>query len=109
MDYFERVKCKMCKENYGAENNGWVCNSCYKKKNDDALKNLTNTIEEKKEEIKIEDDKPKQTNIYNCWKCDKKVGHLGFKCDCGFIYCKSHRHFSDHECDFNFKDKTKIK
>lgn len=32
MDYFERVKCKVCKENYGSETNGWICNSCFKKR-----------------------------------------------------------------------------
>ena len=30
MEGFERQKCKMCKENFGAENRGWLCSICFK-------------------------------------------------------------------------------
>ena len=101
MELFERVKCKSCKENFGAESRGWLCSVCFKNKESDILTNKV--IEETKEQMIIEDNRPKQENIYNCWKCDKKVGHLGFKCDCGYVFCRGHRHFSDHECDFEIK------
>ncbi len=110
MDLFERVKCKTCKTNFGAENRGWLCSVCYK--NFQEKQDIAQTIQESVKETKIEEDpnKIKQTNIYNCWKCEKKVGHLGFKCDCGYIFCKSHRHFGDHDCTFDIKlNKQQIK
>lgn len=107
MDFFEKVKCKTCKTNYGAESRDWLCSVCYKIKLDEdvnKVKQEEKILEEKKiEEEKAEEGKPKQTNLFNCWKCEKKVGHLGFKCECGYVFCKSHRHFSDHECTFDFK------
>jgi len=111
VEYFEKVKCKVCKENFGAESRGWLCSVCFKKKqNEDDLNKVLN--ETKKDEVKKEDEVnpnfPPQTNTMNCWKCEKKVGHLGFKCDCGYTYCKSHRHFSDHDCPYDFKLKMNI-
>ena len=105
-----RQKCKVCKENFGAENRGWLCSVCFKnKENQDQLDKVLNESK-KQDESKIVDDPnfPVQTNLMNCWKCDKKVGHLGFKCDCSYIYCKAHRHFSDHECPFDIKLKKNI-
>lgn len=60
--------------------------------------------EEKKEEVQeTKPEKPKQVNIHACWKCEKKVGYLGFTCRCGYTFCNSHRHFNDHGCDFDYK------
>lgn len=101
---FERIKCKVCKTNYGSENRDWLCSVCFQ--NEQQLK-LVSEVSTGKPEVKADEDnsKPKQENIYNCWFCEKKVGHLGFKCSCGYIFCKGHRHFSDHSCTFDFKSK----
>lgn len=103
---FERIKCKVCKTNFGAENREWLCSVCYQ--NEQQLKLIAESSNTGIQEVKTETDesKPKQVNIYNCWFCEKKVGHLGFKCSCGYIFCKSHRHFSDHNCSFDFKNKS---
>ena len=120
MESFERIKCKSCKENYGAENRGWLCSVCFKNKKDTDIQHIENkldsTIKESenkaKEEVKKEPEGdpnfPAQTNTMNCWKCDRKVGHLGFKCDCNYIFCKSHRHFSDHDCPYDYKLKKNV-
>ena len=38
-----------------------------------------------------------------CWTCNKKVGLLGFKCKCEYVFCGEHRLAEAHECDFDFK------
>jgi len=62
-------------------------------------------MEDKKEEIQqvIQDTKPIQTQKDQCWKCKKKVGYLGFTCRCKYVFCGTHRHFSEHNCDFDYK------
>jgi hypothetical protein len=54
--------------------------------------------------------RPVQTDTMFCWVCNKKVGYLGFKCKCEYIFCGSHRHFSDHNCDFDHRtyDRQKL-
>ena len=104
---FERVKCKVCKTNFGAENREWLCSVCYKLKEEKKSQMEVDSIQ-KESELKKEEiisNKPIQENKFSCWSCDKKVGHLGFKCECNYIFCKSHRHFSDHNCDYDFKSK----
>eukprot|EP01069_Polyplicarium_translucidae_P007292 Polyplicarium_translucidae@DN3085_c0_g1_i4.p1 len=39
-----------------------------------------------------------------CWKCNKKVGLLGFECRCGYVYCGAHRHADLHDCDFDYRE-----
>jgi len=46
-----------------------------------------------------------------CYKCNRKVGLLGFKCRCGNIFCSGHRHSEDHNCPIDYKQlhREKIK
>jgi len=46
-----------------------------------------------------------------CYKCNRKVGLLGFKCRCGNIFCSGHRHCEDHNCPIDYKQlhREKIK
>jgi len=62
-------------------------------------KNVIEKVEEKKEEKTL----PKQERKDACWKCEKKVGYLGFTCRCTYVFCNQHRHFSDHNCTFDYK------
>ncbi len=109
MDYLQKVKCKICNENFGSEQRDWLCSVCFKNKDQIiAVKKIEEEEKKKQEEqqkIEARKGKPEQTNIYNCWLCDKKVGHLGFKCQCEYVFCKAHRHFTDHNCDFDYKTK----
>ena len=110
MEGFERQKCKICKENFGAESRGWLCSVCFKNNEQNEKLKEQEEIVKKEEKLKAQEipGRPIQENKYNCWFCDKKVGHLGFKCECLYIFCKGHRHFSDHNCDYDFKNKKII-
>jgi AN1-type zinc finger protein 5/6 len=48
-----------------------------------------------------------QTDATRCWECKKKVGLLGIKCRCNYIYCSKHRYSDQHNCQFDFKAREK--
>ncbi|EFA78520.1 putative zinc finger protein [Heterostelium album PN500] len=56
-----------------------------------------NTSESSVEAKKIQSDTTK------CFSCSKKVGLLGFKCRCEYVFCSSHRYSDKHECSFDYK------
>ena len=123
MNSFTKVLCVQCKVYYGSEDRMGMCSVCFKDRGVTSISDvapkekvqdqesvkisetLTNKAEEdvKMEEVPIQT-RPVQTNIHACWICNKKVGYLGFKCKCDYIFCGSHRHFSDHNCDFDYKN-----
>lgn len=130
MDSFVKVLCTNCKNFYGSEERQGMCSLCYKNflaseqnikeppkvKDNGSTREISNCSEDavKTEPMNIEEipttSKPIQTNHLNCWKCNKKVGYLGFKCKCDYTFCGSHRHFSEHQCDFDYKsyDREKL-
>ncbi len=48
-----------------------------------------------------------QPDTSKCWSCKKKVGLLGFKCKCSYVYCSRHRHSDQHNCTFDYKAAAK--
>jgi predicted nucleic acid binding AN1-type Zn finger protein len=52
-------------------------------------------IKEPKEIIEIKNTEVKKNK---CTSCKKKVGLLGFDCQCGGNFCASHRHADQHDC-----------
>lgn len=44
-----------------------------------------------------------QTDTTRCWSCNKKVGLLGFKCRCDYVFCSMHRYSDKHACPFDYK------
>jgi hypothetical protein len=50
-------------------------------------------------------DEPKkiQLDTTRCWSCNKKVGLLGFKCRCDYVFCSMHRYSDKHTCSFDYK------
>lgn len=46
-------------------------------------------------------EQPTQTDVKRCFDCNKKVGLLGVKCKCGFVFCNSHRLPENHKCTFD--------
>jgi len=52
---------------------------------------------------------PKQVDPMKCYSCSRKVGLLGFKCRCEFIFCSHHRHSEQHNCTFDYKADAKVK
>lgn len=108
MDLYQRKHCVVCKSNFGSEAKKWMCNSCYQSHLDEEqIKKciaLTQPVTKKPNETSSDNQSQiKQTDTSKCWTCSKKVGYLGFKCKCGYTFCGSHRHFSDHKCEFDYK------
>lgn len=54
-------------------------------------------------------EKQVQANRSRCFCCNKKVGLLGFECRCGYVYCSSHRHATEHRCTFDYKSMDREK
>jgi hypothetical protein len=44
-----------------------------------------------------------QQDTTRCWSCNKKVGLLGFRCRCEYVYCGLHRYSDKHDCPFDYK------
>ncbi|KAJ8903145.1 hypothetical protein NDN08_004257 [Rhodosorus marinus] len=67
------------------------------------------TIEEKDSVEKMEEvveeppTKRVQKNTSRCFACRRKVGLLGFKCQCSYVFCGEHRYSDKHDCDFDWK------
>ena len=47
--------------------------------------------------------KPVQIDATKCWTCKRKVGLLGFKCRCSYVFCSKHRYSDQHDCDHDYK------
>ena len=56
---------------------------------------------------KIKEPKKEQLDKTKCWKCQTKVGLLGFKCRCDYVFCAKHRYNNEHDCDFDYKTKAR--
>jgi len=57
--------------------------------------------QDKREERKV------QSDTTRCFSCQKKVGLLGFKCRCDYVFCAMHRYSDKHECSFDYKSMNK--
>ena len=47
--------------------------------------------------------KPEQKNKFACFSCRRKVGYLGFKCRCEYVFCAEHRYPHEHNCSVDVK------
>ena len=50
----------------------------------------------------IDQTKKEQENIEKCWKCNVRIGLLGFKCKCSYVFCGIHRYFYEHDCTYDW-------
>ncbi len=113
VDEPETKWCLKCNNFYGKREQLYLCSSCFKT-SPEAIEQAKAEEEKKKaeEEAKrIEEEankKPEQVKKNRCWFCNKKVGVLGFDCKCGYIFCATHRHFDDHQCDFKVDATEKL-
>lgn len=118
--------CLKCNEFWGNPQTKGLCSVCFRSMPKEETSLIDNkevmevspnieisapAVEETKPEEIIESkpERPVQLNKNACWTCSKMVGYLGFKCNCGYIFCSTHRHFRDHNCDFDFKSHDRAK
>ncbi|GAM26264.1 hypothetical protein SAMD00019534_094390 [Acytostelium subglobosum LB1] len=88
-----------------------MCSKCYRdyypKSEEKPLQQTNNSTDNKTETASTEDpaadDKKVQVDTTRCFSCTKKVGLLGFKCRCDYVYCSTHRYADKHECSFDYK------
>jgi len=45
-----------------------------------------------------------QKNKERCFKCNKRVGLLGFPCKCELVFCAAHRFPDSHACAFDHRN-----
>jgi hypothetical protein len=104
---------KLCVTNcgfYGDPNSFDMCSKCLahsvKTANKLIEKNKQDNEEESEPIIKID-----QTNHGKCWKCNKNIGLLGFKCKCLYTFCALHRFYTDHDCTYDHikNDRKRLK
>eukprot|EP01110_Echinostelium_bisporum_P011032 TRINITY_DN46_c0_g1_i2.p1 TRINITY_DN46_c0_g1~~TRINITY_DN46_c0_g1_i2.p1 ORF type:complete len:132 (-),score=9.61 TRINITY_DN46_c0_g1_i2:117-512(-) len=80
-----------------------LCSKCHR----DIKARQQQTPESIPEVIKPSDQptetKRTQADTTRCWSCSKRVGLLGFKCRCDYVFCSTHRYSDKHECPFDYK------
>lgn len=51
----------------------------------------------------MEEERRVQADTSRCFACSKKVGLLGFRCRCDYVFCSTHRYSDKHNCSFDYK------
>lgn len=90
-----------------------MCSKCYRdlhpkqeeKKLEEKVNTKVTTADAVLTETPVESQPTKkvQTDITKCFNCSKKVGLLGFKCRCDYVFCSTHRYSDKHDCSFDYK------
>jgi len=98
-----------------------LCSKCYKdaqlrgqqQKEKAENKPLFVVDNSKKEEEELKPVEPEenvqqtQVDPSKCWQCKRKVGLLGFKCKCNYVFCSQHRYSDTHSCPFDYKTQAR--
>jgi len=64
-------------------------------------------VVEQPQEEQEKNDRKIQADTTRCFSCNKKVGLLGFKCRCDYVFCSMHRYSDKHECSFDYRSMNK--
>lgn len=120
------VLCVSCHEFFGSKSTDDLCSKCYRittKVSEEKVEEKVAAFDKAETKVQFEEEKtqepaPSQTNdikevkeegntskqkdITRCFGCSKKVGLLGFKCQCEMVFCRTHRQPEAHSCTFDF-------
>lgn len=66
------------------------------------------SIETKSDKSEPLKKKRKREKKNRCFSCNKKVGLLGFECQCQHTYCSKCRMPEIHECSVDYKSQKKV-
>ncbi|XP_028298085.1 AN1-type zinc finger protein 6 isoform X2 [Gouania willdenowi] len=81
---------------YGNSKTEGMCSVCYK----NFLQRQISAGQVNSSEPEVVVDQAKRTR---CFYCHKKIGHIGFDCRCGNLFCGKHRCAEVHNCTFDYK------
>ena len=46
--------------------------------------------------------------MMRCAKCNKKLGLIEYKCKCEKLFCISHLHAEEHNCNYDYKEEARL-
>jgi len=121
-DQTEPVKCVNNCGFYGSSTTSNYCSKCWVAHNEPKEKlDFNVSVADLNEAIvsaqnlqatinNIEKDIPStaaQKDVSKCWKCNKRVGLLGVKCKCTYVFCAKCRYSDRHNCTYDYKTASK--
>ena len=59
--------------------------------------------------VDVEDLSMSNIDINKCYKCNKNISLMGFKCKCDKYFCIKHRYSDKHNCEYDYKKNHKNK
>ena len=97
---------------WGDPLNDNLCSQCFKKRKEEKEKSEIEKKRKIEEELRIKEElankiEVKQTDFTRCWSCNRKIGLVGFTCDCGYNFCGKHRMAEQHSCPIDYKKKDR--
>lgn len=102
--------CKKCRSFFGTVQTNFLCSVCFAESQDKQHPTSTETpivpeVPNIREEVKEEQPAP----VSRCYKCERKLSLVPFKCKCEHSFCSRHRLPEEHECGFDYKAEALVR
>lgn len=92
------------KQTLGGKQDNATEEVCRARNQPEVVKDVDDQEDEKEKEVMKAPLGHKRAPKTRCESCRRKLGLLGFSCRCGGQFCSLHRHSSEHECGFDWKE-----